>query len=412
MKIGAFAKKYDINPSAVRFYVDKALITPKRENGQNVFDDTCCGQMEKILKYKHFRFTLEEIERIFYYENLSNLKDNRVINEIVGILMQKKALIEQEIVITNAVINDINEEINYYKKILNQGTAIQNTYVPLESFNILCCPACGKDLLLENASLEADGIKEADVKCDCGYSVTIKDGILLCQGYTEESPLRLFENDEGIIATTRDFSRSYRELLGKSHLRIYQQIMHDCKSCRNILVGPLTYNFILRYTNKIINGTTVVIVDPSLSKIREIKKYLSDSGKQILFIAGDINRIPMRKEIIDLYIDDFSFDNCAISYNMNIFEAIAPFLKDGGKVIGHFVNCSKAPKSLKNIKTDYPDFNPEMLSMNKTYASIADAGLKITEKTNLGSPKGKDSNYTRQVDDEKITLITYIAEKK
>ena len=59
MKIGAFAKKYGINPSAVRFYIDKALLTPKRENGQYVFDETNSEQMKKILKYKSYRFTLE-----------------------------------------------------------------------------------------------------------------------------------------------------------------------------------------------------------------------------------------------------------------------------------------------------------------------------------------------------------------
>ena len=28
MKTGAFAKKYGLKPSAVRFYIDKALLTP------------------------------------------------------------------------------------------------------------------------------------------------------------------------------------------------------------------------------------------------------------------------------------------------------------------------------------------------------------------------------------------------
>ena len=68
--------------------------------------------MEKILKYKHYRFTLEEIELLFYYENLSNLKDDRIVNEIIDILIQKKDLIEKEIVFMNAITKDIDEEIN------------------------------------------------------------------------------------------------------------------------------------------------------------------------------------------------------------------------------------------------------------------------------------------------------------
>ena len=148
LKIGAFAKKYGINPSAVRFYVDKALLTPKRENGQYVFDETCGEQMEKILKYKHYRFTLEEIELLFYYENLSNLKDDRIVNEIIDILTQKKDLIDKEIVFMNAITKDIEEEINYYDGFKSRETKAQDIYVPLSAFDVLCCPECGSSLRL------------------------------------------------------------------------------------------------------------------------------------------------------------------------------------------------------------------------------------------------------------------------
>jgi len=411
LKIGAFAKKYKINPSAVRFYVDKALLTPKRENGQYVFDETCDEQMEKILKYKHYRFTLEEIELLFYYENLSNLKDDRIVNEIIEILTQKKDLIEKEIVFMNAISKDIDEEIDYYNGFKSRETEIQDTYVPLSAFDVLCCPECGGSLRLEDATLEANGIKEAAVKCECGYSVKIEDGIMICPEHTLDSPFRLFENVDSVLATTSDFSPSYRGLMEKGHLRIYQQILHNCGSCHTVLVGPLTYNFILGYMNHITKGTTVIIVDPSLNKIKRMKGYLSGFGKNILFIAGDISKVPLRKNSMDLYIDDFSFDNCVVTYNMNVFEIIAPLIKDGGKVIGHIVDYSRAPKSLKNIKTDHPDFEPELLTLKKTYGSMTDAGLKILERINLGSPEGKEKDFTRQVGDEKVSLITYVAEK-
>ena len=411
MKIGAFAKKYGINPSAVRFYVDKAILTPKRENGQYVFDETCGEQMEKILKYKHYRFTLEEIELLFYYENLSNLKDERIVNEIIDILTQKKNLIDKEIIFMSTITKDIDKEIDYYNIFKSRETETQDTYVPLSAFDVLCCPECGGNLRLENATLETNGIKEATVKCECGYSVKIEDGIMVCPEHAIESPFRLFEIVDSVLATTSDFSPSYRGLIEKGHLRIYQQILHNCKSCHSVLVGPLTYNFILGYMNHITNGTTVVIVDPSLKKIKRMKDYLSGFGKNILFIAGDISRVPLRKDSMDLYIDDFSFDNCVVTYNMNLFEVVVPFIKNGGKVIGHIVDYSRAPKSLKNIRTDHPDFEPELLTLKKTYSSMTDAGLKILEKTNLGYPEGREKDFARQVGDEKVSLITYVAEK-
>ena len=330
MKIGAFAKKYGINPSAVRFYVDKALLTPKRENGQYVFDETNDEQMKKILKYKSYRFTLEEIELLFYYENLSNLKDERIINEIISILERKRDLIAQEIVSMNTITKNIDEEISYYNGSKEKTAETQSTYVPLSAIGILCCPECGSDLRLENAVIEADGIKEAAVSCKCGYSARIEDGILRCPEHTDDSPFKLYENVDSVMAMASDVSPAFRGLMEKGHLRMYQQILHNCGACRNVLVGPLTYNFILGYMNFTTDETTVIIVDLSLNKLKRMKEYLSDSGKNILFIAGDIRKAPIRKSIMDLYIDDFSFDNYMVTYNMNLFEVISPFLKKGG----------------------------------------------------------------------------------
>ena len=411
MKIGAFAKKHEINPSAVRFYIDKALLTPKRENGQYVFDETNSEQMKKILKYKSYRFTLEEIELLFYFENHSNLKDGRIIDEIINILKQKKDLVEQEIVSLTDVTKNIDEEINYFNGFKERSAQTRSTYVPLAAIRILRCPQCGEFLHLENAAVEAEGIREASVNCQCGYSARIEDGILRCPESTDESPFKLYENVDSVLAMASDVSPAFRGLMEKGHLRMYQQILHNCKACRYVLAGPLTYNFILGYLNFMSDETTVVVVDLSLNKLKRMKEYLSDSGRNILFIAGDINKAPLRKGIMDLFIDDFSFCNYSVTYNKNLFEIIAPFLKDRGKLVGQFIDYSKAPKSLRNIKTDHPEFEPELLTLKKIYASMADAGLKILERTNLGSPEGKEKDFKRQVGDEKIALVTYIAEK-
>lgn len=72
MKIGDFAAKYGLNITAVRYYVDKALLTPERKNNQYIFNKTCMEDMEKILKYKSFNFSLEEIELLFSWRKHPN----------------------------------------------------------------------------------------------------------------------------------------------------------------------------------------------------------------------------------------------------------------------------------------------------------------------------------------------------
>ena len=96
MKTGAFAKKYGLKPSAVRFYIDKALLTPKLENGQYIFDHTCMDQMEKIIKYKNLKFTLEEIEIMLNYEHSGAVKDRAVVNTILANLEAKMIQLDSE----------------------------------------------------------------------------------------------------------------------------------------------------------------------------------------------------------------------------------------------------------------------------------------------------------------------------
>ena len=50
MKIGDFAKKYGLNITTVRYYVERALLTPERKNNQYVFTPSCMEDMEEILK--------------------------------------------------------------------------------------------------------------------------------------------------------------------------------------------------------------------------------------------------------------------------------------------------------------------------------------------------------------------------
>ena len=39
MRIGDFAKKYGVNVTAIRYYIDSALLTPQRRNNQYAFDE-------------------------------------------------------------------------------------------------------------------------------------------------------------------------------------------------------------------------------------------------------------------------------------------------------------------------------------------------------------------------------------
>ena len=89
MRIGDFAKKYDMNVTAVRYYIENALLTPQKKNNQYIFDQSCIDDMNKILEYKEFGLTLEEIELMFFLEKTAKFKDETIL-QIVQDLFEEK----------------------------------------------------------------------------------------------------------------------------------------------------------------------------------------------------------------------------------------------------------------------------------------------------------------------------------
>lgn len=61
MKIGEFAKKYDIPISTVRYYIDENLITPKKNGAQYDFSKYNEFEMQILVDLRESAFSLEEM---------------------------------------------------------------------------------------------------------------------------------------------------------------------------------------------------------------------------------------------------------------------------------------------------------------------------------------------------------------
>ncbi|HOA42315.1 MAG TPA: MerR family transcriptional regulator, partial [Bacillota bacterium] len=96
MKIGTFAQKFNLNTSTIRFYIDNGLLTPTRKGGQYSFDKECVADMEKILKYKKYYFSLEEIQLLFFLEKASRFQDEIVLEVCADMMRNKRDSLIQE----------------------------------------------------------------------------------------------------------------------------------------------------------------------------------------------------------------------------------------------------------------------------------------------------------------------------
>ena len=415
MKIGEFARKYNTNASTIRYYIEKALLTPQRKNGQYLFNHACMEEMEKIQRGKQYRFTLEEIELLFYYEKASNLKDKAVINEIIQVFNKKVQELEHEKKELNRILDCLKEEIEAYrsKKAEAEAEAKKGgkAHVPLEALEILHCPHCRKQLTLKGADIQGEGISKGTFGCSCGYEAVVSDGILICEGYTQDTPFKVFENIDSVLAITDDFSHSYRTLIEKAHLWMYQQLA-ACDIPNYIMAGPFSYNFILKHMRELPEQSVYVVMDISLKKIEKLKQYFAGMRRKIVFMAGAIDRIPLKTGCIDLYIDDFSNQNYVFTYNEYLLGQIVPLLHKRGKIIGQLVDYSSAQKSLENFKKDHISFMPGMMAIQKMYGNFSMAGIKIVEENKLEPPQGNKQDFLRQVGKEKVQLRAYLAQKQ
>jgi DNA-binding transcriptional MerR regulator len=63
--IQGFAKIFNITPRTLRFYEDKGLISPKRQNGMRVFGPRDYVRTERIIRAKELGFSLDDIKDLF-----------------------------------------------------------------------------------------------------------------------------------------------------------------------------------------------------------------------------------------------------------------------------------------------------------------------------------------------------------
>ena len=409
MKIGTFAMKFHLNSSAIRFYINNGLLGPVKKGGQYEFDKECVSDMEKILKYKKYGFSLEEIQLLFFMEKTSRFKDEVIIDVCSELLNKKRGELIDEKDNLAKIIIEIEEEIENLP-VVNTAIASDDD-VPFSIIPFLYCPSCQVPLKLESATLSSGSIKKGDLSCECGYTAAIKDGIILCADFEEETPFKAFENIESIMSIKEQFSPMYRKLVARTYLWIYNKIINHQVDNKLILVGPFTFNFLLEYLEKLGKDHLYIIFDPSYKRIRKLKKYLSSGSYNIVFIVGKPADLPIRNETIDLYIDDYSTVNSLFTYDTFSVENIAPLLKKAGEVIGIFTSYRKAQKSVYNFTKDHPTFTPDKMTISGLKYHWSEMGIETIEDKVIGETTSNEPDFPQNETEEPIEIHGYHSKK-
>ena len=409
MKIGEFAKKFHINNSTVRYYIKNGLLNPGQKNEQFVFDDECLSDMEQIIKYKRYRFTISEMQLLFFLEKTSRFND-KLVNELcLDILRSKKEELLKEIKELNSDISDLDEEIKTFPKV--SAMTEKKAGVPYSAIPLLYCPKCNLPLQLNAATIAKGMIRNGHLSCECDYDANINEGIIICRDHEADSPLKAFNNIESVISAKDEFSPLFRKLYHNAYLYMTGRILGHSEEPMTILYGPFTYNHILESIEKLGKQNTYIVVDPSRKRIEKIKQYLAAEDYKIIYIVGKSEDIPLKNSSVDVFVDDYSTSNQIFSYNTFNAERIASHLKTKGLVTGLFTSYHQAPTSLAAFTKDHPDFESSKLTMSNLKMLWEDNGILLQDEKSIGYTTASGKHYLRDNPGEPVEVICYASKK-
>lgn len=411
MRIGDFAKKYDMNVTAIRYYIDNALLTPQKQNNQYIFDKSCIEDMDKILEYKKCGLSLEEIELLFFLEKTSRFQDETILQIVQDLFEEKIAVYKEEQIRIQESISLLEEHLKRFSTMTVQQQEGTGTGIPFSFIPYLYCPHCNTPLSMDNTKIQNGHLYKGELTCSCGYHAEISEGIILCDDHEEDTPFKLFNNVDSVYSATDEYSGVYRILLDKGSLYMYQN-MPISEYPQMVMFGPFTCNCLLRFCNNLDKKHTYVVIDPSLNRIKRLREYLSETELQLIFIAGGIDEIPLRKNSIDIYVDDYSVTNSLFTYGHFIYDKIKEFVKETGMLIGVVGDYKNAPKSVQNIRKDHPDYPADKLPPGKFKTNMEMHGFELQEMKVVGSTHGNEMHFPRNEVGEQVSMLGYTAIRK
>lgn len=175
MKISAFATKFGVKKSTIRYYTDNQLLMPKKIGNAFHYGEDCVKDMVKIQLLRDMGFTIEEVQHLIFFERL-HVHFSQEEQEIMLMIIQQKI---NELL---AKKEKIEEQVASLSKYKNKITTPFNDHlkgIPYLALSLLKCPKCNATPRLTDSQIQELEVVQGKLICSCGYEATIEDGILI-----------------------------------------------------------------------------------------------------------------------------------------------------------------------------------------------------------------------------------------
>lgn len=404
MKISRFAHKNKVSIDTIRHYMDMKLLLPLKNGGQYDFDAQTQEDMTEISQLKSLRFSLKEIQKIIEYKRLSNLPAKAYKAHLIDCYTQQLTKLTQDIKALEKTADDLKQLLTETGQASNTKSKIG---IHLDLITYLTCPKChAKHLNLASNRIENNMIIEGSLTCSCDYTLQIKDGILLGEGYFDSDYSQQFILSDYIKETDTDLIANIRKGINWFDKKLPSQAF-DTQVIMEL--GSGSGFFIRGAIDRIKNAQLYLAIDYDKGRHKHIKGLLESSGIDIpiQFICCDFANIPLKKHCIDILVDSSGSSNYGFDHDEFLLNQVQDFVKVDSHLIASYIIFEK-----------FSSTHPLPLSHRKIFTkqdiinNVKDNNYKITacDQGNSYNKESPQENYFTK--DDLVSNIWLYAQKR
>ncbi|CRK82800.1 MerR family transcriptional regulator [Neobacillus massiliamazoniensis] len=401
MKIGSFAKLFNVSIDTIRYYIELGLLVPEKKGTQFHMNQSCLDDMKLILELKTLQFSLKEIQQFLSYKRLT-------INIDIG--YYKKLLLEKKNTFLEA-----KKELNRFIKLLDNklhsldqpSVSCSSTGVPISFVPFFYCPYCKIPLIISDASILNSNISEAKLTCSCGYFTSIQDGIIITSNL-EESPYCILDDD-----TMTEFNPNFVSLREKGDQWIIKLLKEQNLSNKVVIETNIDVSVSLpKYVSSLDLDTFYIFCGFSLTMIKKLRQFIERNNPKlhVIYIQNTDYNLPLKPGSIDIIIDSITINDICSNKNVFPITLLQTYINQDTKVIGNYLYYHEGATSLLNFRTLYPNSHQHVLYPNYLENNLEKEGLKIQSKAVIGSTDNPGIFLDYHELGEKVNLLGYIAE--
>lgn len=413
MKIGELSKLCGVSQATIRYYISLGLLIPEKAGYQFDFTEEDAANLEAIIKYKNFGFSLEDIHRIISINRYSYGKEPEDLREYVDLLSFQKAELQNKKFSISQQISELEKELD---RIHQQAHIVRSKIgVPMEALRLICCPHCKTPFALKVISMDYNYFYEADLDCKtCGYHAYIHDGIL----YSDNSKgTSVYDKPDQKRLLYRESPNTLLSMVQKSWNWITNKLIPLTENGGRIVMETHLNAFFFLYRNivKLSKNNLYIVSDKFKEIINLYKSNFESLGLdfKVLYIVSPDNDFPLCTNSIDVLIDYGSSNEHGIYSDSFYLDDLLPFLKQDASVFSTYFSFSPGSRSLKVLNQSYPENNPDNYQLSK-YLSFLKQNYSIKEENNFGflTDSGEGIVFIFHQTGEKLFINSYLLQKK